>query len=81
MWATSVFRGSYHYVPQIVTQFGFDAEAVVNWESNLRQDGIELPIHVGMAGQAPLRQLLGCAMRCGVTASMRMLVGKASPYA
>jgi len=62
----------------IVTQFGFNAQAFFDWEAVVRKNGVELPVHVGFAGQAPLKQLLRYAMRCGITASMRMLVGKAS---
>jgi methylenetetrahydrofolate reductase (NADPH) len=61
-----------------VTQFGFNAQAVFDWEAALAKDGIALPIHVGMAGQAPLKQLLRYAMRCGITASMRTLIAKVS---
>ena len=62
----------------IVTQFGFNAQAVIDWETELSTMEIELPIHVGMAGPTSLKQLLRYAMRCGINASMRMLVGKAS---
>ena len=62
----------------IVTQFGFDAQAVIDWETELSTLGIELPIHVGMAGPTSLKQLLRYALRCGINASMRMMVGKAS---
>ncbi len=62
----------------IVTQFGFNAQAVIDWEAALSTNGIELPIHVGMAGLTPLKQLLRYATRCGIVSSMRMLVGKAS---
>ncbi len=62
----------------IVTQFGFNAQAVIDWEAALSTNGIELPIHVGMAGPTSLKQLLRYAMRCGINASMRMMVGKAS---
>ncbi len=62
----------------IVTQFGFNAQAVIDFETELSTMGIELPIHVGMAGPTSLKQLLRYAMRCGVNASMRMFVGKAS---
>ncbi len=62
----------------IVTQFGFNTQAVFDWEAALSTNGIELPIHVGMAGLTPLKQLLHYAIHCGITASMRMLVGKAS---
>ena len=37
-------------------------------------EGIGLPIHVGMIGQASVKQLLRYAHRCGVVASTRMLV-------
>jgi len=57
----------------IVTQFGFDAQAVIDWEKALVKEGIELPVHVGMAGQASVGQLLRYAKRCGVIASTRML--------
>jgi methylenetetrahydrofolate reductase (NADPH) len=62
----------------IVTQFGFNAQAVIDWETELSTLGIELPIHVGMAGPTSLKQLLRYAMRCGINASMRMFVGKAT---
>jgi methylenetetrahydrofolate reductase (NADPH) len=62
----------------IVTQFGFNAQAVLDWEAMLSKNGVDLPIHVGMAGKAPMKQLLRYAMRCGITTSMRMLVGKVS---
>ena len=62
----------------VVTQFGFNAQAVIDWATELSTMGIELPIHVGMAGPTSLKQLLRYAMRCGINASMRMFVGKAS---
>ena len=62
----------------VVTQFGFNPDAVTAWERATTSDGIELPIHVGMAGLAPLRQLLRYAIRCGVSESARVLLGKAS---
>ncbi|MCZ6760734.1 MAG: hypothetical protein O7D29_10270, partial [Gemmatimonadetes bacterium] len=39
---------------------------------------IDLPIHVGMAGRVPLKELLLYAVRCGISASMRMLRSKTS---
>jgi methylenetetrahydrofolate reductase (NADPH) len=59
---------------RLVTQFGFDPEAVVSWEAETTAAGIELPIHVGMAGPASLRQLVKFAMMCGVGSSARMLM-------
>jgi methylenetetrahydrofolate reductase (NADPH) len=45
------------YRLHITTQFGFDPVAVTNWESATMSEGVDLPIHVGMAGPASLRQL------------------------
>jgi methylenetetrahydrofolate reductase (NADPH) len=59
---------------RIVTQFGFDPDAVTEWEETTRAAGIELPIHVGMAGPASLRQLAKFAMMCGIGSSARMLM-------
>ncbi len=65
----------------IVTQFGFNASAVVDWEATTTVDGIDLPIHVGMAGRVPLKALLRYAVRCGISASMRMLRNNTSALA
>ena len=65
----------------IVTQFGFNPDAVVEWEASIRAGGIDLPIHVGMAGLVPLKELLRYAVRCGISASMRMLLSRTSALA
>ncbi len=53
----------------IVTQFGFDAGAVIAWVRRLRDYGIENPVRIGMAGPTSLTTLLRYAQRCGVKAS------------
>jgi methylenetetrahydrofolate reductase (NADPH) len=58
---------------RLVTQFGFDAEAVIAWELATGKAGVELPIHVGLAGPASFKQLAKFAIVCGVGASARML--------
>lgn len=58
----------------IVTQFGFDAGAFMAWDRETTRAGITLPIHVGMAGPASIRQLVRFAVMCGVGASARMLM-------
>jgi len=55
----------------LVTQFGFDAAAICKWGRELRSQGVRLPVHVGMAGPAPLTKLVRYAMACGVGASLR----------
>lgn len=58
---------------RFVTQFGFDAGAFIDWEARTSMQGIDLPIHVGLAGPASLKQLARFAVVCGVGASARML--------
>jgi methylenetetrahydrofolate reductase (NADPH) len=65
----------------IVTQFGFNPEAVCAWDRRLTEAGISLPVHVGIAGPTPLPKLLKFAMQCGVGASMHSLVKNMSAMA
>lgn len=55
--------------PLIVTQFGFDADAVVAWLEALRERGIEHPVRVGVTGPAGVAVLVRYAAMCGVSAS------------
>ena len=57
----------------IVTQFCFDAAAIVGWISRLRDFGLEQPVRVGLAGPTNLATLLRYARRCGVRASAQGL--------
>ena len=58
----------------IVTQFGVSAPAILNWIGRLRDQGIDLPVRIGLAGPATLTGLLRYARICGVTASAQGLV-------
>jgi len=58
---------------QIVTQFCFDAAAIVDWIVRLRDTGIEHPVRIGMAGPTALSTLVRYAQRCGVRASLQGL--------
>lgn len=60
----------------ILTQFGFDAGAVISFEKGIRSLGYEVPVHVGMAGKTQLRQLLKYAVRCGVRSSLGLLIDR-----
>lgn len=55
----------------VVTQFGFDPQGVRDWADQFDAQGIDLPIHVGIAGPTSLSKLLRFAMHCGVRTSMR----------
>ncbi|MFJ8729321.1 methylenetetrahydrofolate reductase [Streptomyces bauhiniae] len=50
----------------VITQFGFDADAVLTWLEALRGRGVHLPVRVGVPGPAGVRRLLGYATRFGV---------------
>lgn len=57
----------------IVTQFGFSAPTMLNWIRRLRDQGLDLPLRIGLAGPATLSDLLRYARICGVKASARGL--------
>ena len=61
----------------IVTQFCFDAPAILQWIARLRDFGLEHPVRVGLAGPTNLATLLRYAKRCGVRASAQGLARQA----
>ena len=61
----------------IATQFCFDAEVVNRWAKNIQEDGIDIPIHIGIAGPAKLQTLLKFSVECGIGASMKILTKRA----
>jgi methylenetetrahydrofolate reductase (NADPH) len=58
----------------LVTQFGFNGNALRDWEPELARHDVRLPIHAGIAGPAPLSKLIKFAMRCGIGASLRTVM-------
>ncbi len=72
------FLRSAHAESAIVTQFLFEAEPVRAWMLRIRELGIELPVHLGIAGPAKLQTLLKFAIACGVGSSLRVLKRRAS---
>tara|TARA_B100000965_G_scaffold348216_1_gene320726 strand:+ start:114 stop:977 length:864 start_codon:yes stop_codon:yes gene_type:complete len=61
----------------IVTQFCFDAGFVKNWADAIILQGIDIPIHIGIAGPAKLQTLLKFSIECGIGASMKVLTKRA----
>jgi methylenetetrahydrofolate reductase (NADPH) len=53
----------------VITQFSFDADAVVAWIEQVRTRGINLPVRVGVPGPAGVKRLLAFAGRFGVASS------------
>lgn len=50
---------------EITTQFGFDADAVVQWMERLRREGIDAPVRIGVPGPASVGKLLRYAKQFG----------------
>jgi len=73
----------------IMTQFGFDADPVLDWLKQIRSEGIDGPVRIGLAGPASIKTLLRFAARCGVGTSAKVvkkyglsitsLIGSAGP--
>lgn len=66
---------------RIVTQFGFDADTFIGWAQGLRAHGIDLPVHLGVAGPAKITTLLKYAAVCGVGNSINFLKKRATSIA
>lgn len=62
---------------RIVTQFGFDAAGFSRWADGLAASGINLPVHLGVAGPAKLTTLVKFAAMCGVGNSIKFLKKRA----
>lgn len=61
----------------MATQFCFEADPVIAWVDRLRAEGINLPVHIGVAGPAKLQTLIKFAIACGVGPSLRVLQKRA----
>ncbi len=61
----------------LATQFCFEAKPVIAWADALKDAGIDLPIHIGVAGPAKLQTLIKFSIACGVGASLRVLQKRA----
>ncbi len=61
----------------LATQFAFDAKPIIEWAEGLKAAGIDLPIHIGIAGPAKLQTLIKFAIACGVGPSLKVLQKRA----
>lgn len=57
----------------LVSQFCFDAKAIVRWRKMVLEQGIDFPIHVGVAGLSNTLALIRHAKACGVGDSIAFL--------
>lgn len=61
----------------LATQFCFDAQPVIDWVNRLQSEGIDIPVHIGIAGPAKLQTLIKFAVACGVGPSLKVLQKRA----
>ena len=61
----------------LATQFCFEAKPVIAWADHLREAGIDIPVHIGIAGPAKLQTLIKFAIACGVGPSLSVLQKRA----
>jgi methylenetetrahydrofolate reductase (NADPH) len=59
----------------IVSNLCFDPRVVKKWIARVRRRGVQLPIHIGLAGVADPAKLLRISTRIGVVDSARFLRG------
>ena len=62
----------------IVSNMSFDPATVKRWVERVRHRGVELPIHIGMAGVADPGRLLRLSTKIGIGESARFLRGHPS---
>ena len=57
----------------LTTQFCFDDQKVIDWANQLVIDGINLPVHIGVAGPTKLSNLMKYSIDCGIGPSIKIL--------
>jgi methylenetetrahydrofolate reductase (NADPH) len=61
----------------LTTQFCFEADPVIKWADSMIEKGINIPIHIGVAGPAKLQTLIKFSIACGVGPSLKVLQKRA----
>ena len=61
----------------LATQFAFEAKPIIEWANAVKTAGIDIPIHIGIAGPAKLQTLIKFAIACGVGPSLKVLQKRA----
>jgi methylenetetrahydrofolate reductase (NADPH) len=67
-------RAKQRYARTTTTQMSFNPAAIASWIARIRDEGIVLPIHLGVPGVLPLRKLTAIGARIGVADSTRYLL-------
>jgi len=61
----------------LATQFAFEAKPIIAWADAIKDAGVALPIHIGIAGPAKLQTMIKFAIACGVGPSLKVLQKRA----
>ncbi|WP_298674841.1 methylenetetrahydrofolate reductase [uncultured Lentibacter sp.] len=61
----------------LATQFAFEAGPIIEWANSLKAAGVDIPVHIGIAGPAKLQTLIKFAIACGVGPSLKVLQKRA----
>lgn len=61
----------------LATQFCFEAKPIIQWADSIKAAGVDLPIHIGIAGPAKLQTMIKFAIACGVGPSLKVLQKRA----
>jgi methylenetetrahydrofolate reductase (NADPH) len=61
----------------LATQFAFETGPLIAWAEALKDAGITIPVHIGIAGPAKLQTLIKFAIACGVGPSLKVLQKRA----
>jgi len=61
----------------LATQFCFESEPVIKWINSIKEEGIDIPVHIGIAGPAKLQTLIKYSVECGFGASIKVLQKRA----
>lgn len=61
----------------LATQFCFESKPVIEWADDLVAQGIDIPVHIGIAGPAKLQTMIKFAIACGVGPSLKVLQKRA----
>jgi methylenetetrahydrofolate reductase (NADPH) len=61
----------------LATQFAFEAGPIIEWADAIKEAGVDIPVHIGIAGPAKLQMLIKFAIACGVGPSLKVLQKRA----
>lgn len=61
----------------LATQFAFEAGPIIEWANAIKEAGVDIPVHIGIAGPAKLQTLIKFAIACGVGPSLKVLQKRA----